>query len=155
MADTSGKTSSQQGHHAIQDCPSPGCHSRQSTILAASIKRHHQGPSIPIQTTALQNPSLPTQLLPKCGLHMECSSSFSCIGPVLRGLQEPTQAAVPLLIWLWPFLLALLQSSAPCLVCTRHKFCVPVLAHLCTALSMTVLGSLLLKRICTSGKIDR
>ena len=61
----------------------------------------------------------------------------------------------PLLIWLWPFLLALLQSSAPCLVCTRHKFCVPVLAHLCTALSTTILGSLLLKRICTSRKIDR
>ena len=86
---------------------------------------------------------------------MEWSSGLSCIGPVLRGLQEPTQAAVPLLIWLWPFLLALLQSSAPCLVCTRHKFCVPVLAHLCTALSTTILGSLLLKRTCTSRKIDR
>ena len=37
---------------------------------------------------ALQNPSLPTQFLPKCGLCMECSSGFSCIGPVLRGLHS-------------------------------------------------------------------
>ena len=40
----------------------------------------------------------------------------------LEVFKKPTQAAVPLLIWLWPFLLAPLQSSAPSLVCTRHKF---------------------------------
>ena len=115
MADSSGKTSSQQGDHAVQHAglSISGCHSRQHIILAASIQRHHQGSSIPIQTTTLKNPNLPTQILPKRGLLMECSSSFSCIGPVLRGLQEPTQAAVPPLIWLWPFHLHLFSLQHP------------------------------------------
>ena len=87
-----------------------------------------------------QNLCLPTQLLSKCGLSLECSPIYSGVGPVYRGLQEPPLFSHSSLSDRCCFLLAHLSFKFFLFVrhCTSLAR-VSATAHLFSAQSTTIL----------------